>query len=181
VANGFIDRISPQEGIMLKTNRSRNRTVIQFTHIDCEHEAKDQEKFQKFVRNYRSSLDQFVGQDGGQASPLSWGERRRIMAVLRKATMVSGPGQKSRIGRLGGGAAIGAVLAGFATPTLAQYQAGGGATTATGAVAIGTGSTVANIRGVAMGSTNTSTGDGAVAIGNNNSVDTFAAASSITK
>jgi hypothetical protein len=61
---------------MLKTNRFGNRTVIQFEQIDFDGEARDQEKFQKFVRNYRSSLDQFVGQDGGQASSLSWGEHK---------------------------------------------------------------------------------------------------------
>jgi hypothetical protein len=76
MANGLIGKISPQEGILLKTNRFGNRNVIQFTHIDFDNESRDQEKFQKFVRNYRSSLDQFVGQDGGQASSLSWSEHK---------------------------------------------------------------------------------------------------------
>ena len=165
---------------MIKINRFGNRTISQFNRSDFDNEASAQARFQKFAKAYRSSLDQFVGQDGGLVSQLSWGERRRIMSVLRKATLVAGPGQKSRIGRLGGGAAIGAVLAGFTVPAMAQYTAGGGSATAAGAVAIGTGATVANINGVATGTNNASTGNGAIAVGNNNSVDTFAAPNTIT-
>ncbi len=127
-----------------------------------------------------SHLDQFFGYDGASEG-LSDGARRQIMQTLRKACMVMGPGQKSLIGRIGSGAAIGALVASFSTPALAQYVAGGGSTTSTGAVAIGNGSTVADIQGIAFGQSNTSAGDGAIAIGNNNNVDTFSAPSTITQ
>lgn len=51
-------------------------------------------------------LAQFLGQGDSQLA-LSGAIRRQIMQALRKASAVMGPGQKSRIGRLGGGAALG--------------------------------------------------------------------------
>ena len=56
-----------------------------------------------------SGWNQFVGGDETTQSP-SWTVRRRILSALRKSCRVMGPGQKSRIGRLGGGAAIGAKI-----------------------------------------------------------------------
>ncbi len=112
---------------------------------------------------------------GLQGHSVSNATRRLVMQALRKSCRILGAGQKSRIGRLGAGAAIGAIVAGFSTPVLAQYVAGGGSTTASGAIAIGPGSSVATLNGVAIGNNSDSTGDGAIAIGNNNVVDTFAA------
>ena len=71
------------------------------------------------------ALDQFVGANGNGAE-LSWTTRRQIMAALRQSCRVLGAGQKSRIGRLGGGAALGALISGsFVVPAYAQYSAGG--------------------------------------------------------
>ena len=105
--------------------------------------------------------------------------RRRIFSVLRQATRVMGPGQKSRIGRLGGGAAIGAIVASFAAPAMAQYSAGGGSATGANSVAIGTGATATHIGGIATGTGNTATGDNAVAVGNGNTVSSFSAGGAI--
>jgi trimeric autotransporter adhesin len=85
-----------------------------------------------------------------------WSTRRRIMQALRKSTSVLGIGQKCRIGRLGGGAAIGAIVMGFATPALAQYAAGGGTANDPQSTAVGSGA-VAGQAGVQTVDTN---GDG---------------------
>ena len=114
------------------------------------------EHFHKSIRKHRTTYNSFVGQDGNDQE-LSWSTRRRIASALRQSCRVLGMGQKSRIGRLGGGAAIGAIIAGFATPAMAQYAAGGGTSAGVGAVAIGTGSTSTNISAVAIGNSNAAT------------------------
>ncbi|MFZ1478403.1 MAG: hypothetical protein WAT18_11720, partial [Sphingorhabdus sp.] len=144
-----------------------------FTECSIEGESLALGQFHERVHRQRARYAAFVGGDGSAAADLSRGDRRRIMQVLRKACMVMGPGQKSRLGRLGAGAALGAIIAGFATPVAAQYQAGGGSATGANSVAIGTGSTATHVNGVATGASNTATGDNAVAVGSSNNVNSF--------
>jgi trimeric autotransporter adhesin len=94
--------------------------------------------------------------------------RKRIMSVLRQACRVMSSGQKSRIGRLSGGAAIGAIVAGFSLPAMAQsYSAGGGSVTSANGVAIGPGTTNAGDHTVVIGSSATANAvaDNSVSIG----------------
>jgi len=116
------------------------------------------ERFRNSIRHHRATYDAYMGQDGN-GDDLGPGTRRQIMSALRKSCAVLGVGQKSRIGRLGAGAAIGAIIAGFATPAFAQYSAGGGVATGTNAVAIGTGSTADGISAVAIGQNNDADSD----------------------
>ncbi|HMT44000.1 MAG TPA: hypothetical protein PKA59_05570, partial [Chakrabartia sp.] len=130
-------------------------------------------RFRKFSREYRSSLSHFVGGNGQSDERLGWAARRRIMSVLRQATRISGPGKAAKVGRLGGGAAVAALVAGFVSPAMAQYAAGGGTATGANSVAIGTGASATGINGVATGTSNVATGDAATAVGSNNSVNSF--------
>ena len=132
------------------------------------------ELFRGSVRQRRATYDAFVGQNGN-GHDLSWNTRRRIASALRQSCKILGMGQKSRIGRLGGGAAIGAIIAGFATPALAQYTAGGGSATGLDSVAIGSGASATHVNGVATGTNNVATGDAATAVGSNNNVSSFGA------
>ena len=110
-----------------------------FTECSIEGESLALGQFHERVHRQRARYAAFVGGDGSAAADLSRGDRRRIMQVLRKACMVMGPGQKSRLGRLGAGAALGAIIAGFATPVSAQYQAGGGTAHDSQSTAVGSG------------------------------------------
>ncbi len=94
------------------------------------------ERFRGNLRHHRATYDAYVGQDGN-GHDLSRGTRRQIMRALRKCCAVLGVGQKSRVGRLSGGAAIGAIVMGFATPAAAQYSAGGGVASDPGALRSG--------------------------------------------
>ncbi len=113
------------------------------------------------VRKSRSNYQAFIGRDGQNDVDLSRGERRQIMGALRKSTAILGMGQKSRIGKLGGGAAIGAVIAGFAMPAMAQSVSGGNNNGQASSLAVGTGATTAVVSG------------SSVAVGNNASVTNF--------
>jgi trimeric autotransporter adhesin len=158
-------------------------------------EATAMEQFRAKMRQHRATYQAFIGQDGDTQVDLSWSQRRRIMGALRKSTAVLGMGKKSRIGRLGGGAAIGAILVGFTTPAMAQYAVGGGVANDPGAIAIG-GSTDAGLAGtntvdtdgngtqdytrnddVAIGTNASAIGGDTVAIGHNvTTTDPFAVA-----
>ncbi|MBP6442298.1 MAG: hypothetical protein KA252_06580, partial [Sphingorhabdus sp.] len=83
------------------------------------------ERFRNSIRHHRATYDAYIGQDGN-GQDLSDGTRRQIMRALRKSCSVLGVGQKSRIGRLGGGAAIGAIAMGFAPAAMAQTVQGTG-------------------------------------------------------
>lgn len=88
-------------------------------------------QFREQLRRRRATYNSFLGQDG-QGENLSWNKRRRIIGALRKSTMVLGVGQKSKIGHLGGGAALGAIAMGLSAPAFAQnFQVGGGAASGT--------------------------------------------------
>jgi trimeric autotransporter adhesin len=118
----------------------------------------------------------------GCSEDVSNSTRRLVMQALRKACAVMGPGQKARIGRLGSGAAIGAVIASFATPAMAQSVSGGNNNGQPSSLAIGTGATTAVIagssvavgngaavttasEGVAVGANSSATGGRGVAVG----------------
>jgi hypothetical protein len=133
-----------------KSTQTTNRFVFlesimnsQYTHytllpqdvanLDALAEKQAIENFRDSIRKTRTTYNSFVGQDGN-GQELSWSTRRRIASALRQSCRVLGMGQKSRIGRLGGGAAIGAIIAGFATPAMAQYAAGSGVNTGPGGV-----------------------------------------------
>ena len=60
------------------------------------------EQFRNNIRHHRATYDAFIGQDGN-GQELSHGTKRQIMKALRKSCSVLGVGQKSRIGKLGGG------------------------------------------------------------------------------
>ena len=64
-------------------------------------------RFHEALHRRRRNYAQYMGGDGMSDADMSRSTKRQIMAALRKASMVMGPGQKSKIGRLGAGAAIG--------------------------------------------------------------------------
>jgi trimeric autotransporter adhesin len=97
---------------------------------------------------------------------VSWTTRRRIMSALRQSCRVMGPGQKSRIGRLGGGAALGAIVAGFAAPAFGQaYGAGGGSATGVSSTAVGQNAQASGQGASAFGVNTTASAQNTTAIG----------------
>ena len=120
----------------------------------------------------------------------SWSSRRRLLAILRLAVRLMVKGRRSKIGALGRGASVAAVLAalGISLPqnALAQYAAGGSVVPAVNSNAQqvlnrATGTGVLNYpttnsgsttpQGVAIGTTDTSLGGG-TAVGFNNTAGT---------
>lgn len=96
----------------------------------------------RVANNYQanSSLSHFAGIGSYSNDTLGWTMRRRIMAVLRKATAVLGMGQKARIGRLGGSAATIAMLMVFGSnPAYAQLALGNGVASGGASIAISDG------------------------------------------
>ena len=137
----------------------------------------------QFASKIRHGGSDFLGAPDANVD-LSRATRRQIMQALRKSCETLGVGQKSRIGRLGGGVAVSAIILGITGPATAQYAAGGGVANDTQSTAVGSG-TVAGQPGVqqidlngdtipdvtlnqdtAVGSSSSATGGFATAIGN---------------
>ncbi|HYC94321.1 MAG TPA: YadA-like family protein [Sphingomicrobium sp.] len=126
----------------------------------------------------------FTGNWFAGAGEGSWSQRRRLMALLRRAHRVLGVNRKDLgVGSLGlggprsallasaspasmiGGLAVLAAIGLVPGPASAQYAAGGGTATGGGSVAIGASSSANGLRGVAIGSGATQSGIDSIAHG----------------
>src|SRR4051812_4590805 len=136
------------------------------------------------VRRTRFAANWVVGAEGA-----SWSQRRRLMAVLRRAHRVLGVDHKDMgVGSLGFGGGVRSVLPasaspasvigglaaiaalGLPAPAHAQYAAGNGTATGAQSIAIGTTATTATASGpnsVAIGNAASATGASSVAEGHN--------------